>query len=308
VPGILAIGHPQHCQALLEAAAAAGARVRRGVEMLEFKAGAAPEVRFEAAGETVIARARLIVGADGRTSAVREALAISLAIGAPRTLLSGMLIAGAAGWDAHSWMLGTEGDLCFSIFPQGGGKARIYGWWDVGQRRRFADAEAFLAAFNLACCPPSGAIAGAQPAGPMITFLNNETVAETPYVQGAVLIGDAAGWTDPLSGLGLSCAYRDARVVSEILLASDDWSPAAFAPYAEERNERLRRLRFVTELEATLNCDFSDRGRARRRQFHERMPSEPNLMAHLIANLAGPESQAAEAYTPAHRAYVLGEA
>jgi 2-polyprenyl-6-methoxyphenol hydroxylase-like FAD-dependent oxidoreductase len=309
VPGILAIGHPQHCQALLDAAAVAGTTVERGVEIASLEAGVAPTVVFEADGEEHAAHARLIVGADGRTSQVREALGIPLTIGAPRTCLSGLLIEGAEGWDVDTWMLGTEGDFCFSIFPQGGGRARVYGWFDVGDRRRFAGgAEALLTAFNLTCCPPSSAIAGARPAGPMITFLNNETVAETPYMKGAVLAGDAAGWTDPLSGLGLSCAYRDARVIAEVLLASDDWSPAAFAPYAEERNERLRRLRFVTELQSALNCDFGERGRARRKQFFERMETEQGVMAHLMVTLAGPEAAPAEAFTSAHRAYVLGEA
>ena len=311
VPGVLAIGHPQHCQALLDQAQAAGAKVRRGITLLTVEAGAAPCARYEASGAQFTARARLIVGADGRASEVREALGIPLTVGAPRTLLSGMLIDGADGWDADSWSLGTEKDLCYSVFPQGNGRARIYGWWDVGQRKRFAGPEgvaAFLAAFQLECCPKSAAIAGARPAGPLITFLNNETAADKPFTEGALLVGDAAGWTDPLAGCGLSSAYRDARVASEILLASDDWSPGALAPYAEERNERLRRLRFITELESSLNCVFDEAGRARRRQFLERVPSEPAVIAHVIANLAGPDAQPADAYTPAHRAYVLGEA
>ncbi|HXU99475.1 MAG TPA: NAD(P)/FAD-dependent oxidoreductase [Caulobacteraceae bacterium] len=311
VPGILAIGHPQHCQALLDQAQAAGAKARRGIELTAVEAGVSPSVTFSDGETEITARARLVVGADGRNSEVREALRTPLTIGPPRTLLSGMLIDGATGWDADSWMLGTENDLCFAVFPQGSGRARIYGWWRVSQRKRFAGpdgAAAFLAAFKLECCPKSGAIAGARPAGPLITFLNNETEAETPFMTGGVLIGDAAGWTDPLSGCGLSSAYRDARVVSEILLASDDWSPAAFAPYGEERRERLRRLRFVTEIESALFCDFEERGRARRRQFNARMATEPAIAAHVLANLAGPESQPAEAYTPAHRAFVLGEA
>ena len=40
----------------------------------------------------------------------------------------------------------------------------------------------------------------------------------------------------------------------------------------------------------------------------QRLPSEPALLGHVIANLAGPEAQPPETYTPAHRAYVLGEA
>ena len=310
VPGVLAIGHPQHCQALLDQAQAAGARVRRGITLLTVEAGSAPSVSYEAGGSHFAARARLIVGADGRASEVREALGIPLTVGAPRTLLSGMLIDGADGWDADTWSLGTEMDLCYSIFPQGNGRARIYGWWDVGQRKRFAGPQgvaAFLAAFQLECCPRSAEIAGARSAGPLITFLNNETVTESPFTEGGLLVGDAAGWTDPLSGCGLSSAYRDARVAGEILLASDDWSPGALAPYAQERNERLRRLRFITELGSSLNCVFDEAGRARRGQFLQRLPSEPALLAHVIANLAGPEAQPAETYTPAHRAYVLGE-
>ena len=311
IPGILAIGHPQHCQALLDQAAAWGATVRRGIRLLTVEAGAAPKVCYEADGIERNARARLIVGADGRTSAVRLALAIPLTVETPRTMLAGMLIEGADGWDGAAWTLGAENDFCFGVFPQGAGRARIYGWWQTNNRSRFAGSEgigAFLAAFKLACCPQSGALAGARSAGPLGIFLNNETETLTPFVTGAVLIGDAGGWTDPLSGCGLSSAYRDARVVSEILLASDDWSADAFAPYAEERNERLRRLRFITEIESTMICDFEELGRARRRQFFERLPVEPALASHLVANLAGPEAVPAEMYTTQHRAYVLGEA
>ena len=58
-------------------------------------------------------------------------------------------------------------------------------------------------------------------------------------------VGDAAGWNDPILGLGLSITYRDVRIVSDLLLGDDDWASLSFAPYAEERAERMRRLRFV---------------------------------------------------------------
>jgi 2-polyprenyl-6-methoxyphenol hydroxylase-like FAD-dependent oxidoreductase len=308
VPGILAIAHPRHCQALMDAAAAAGANVRRGVRIESATAGAAPRVTFEAGGETLDVRARIIVGADGRPSAMREALGVPLEMTPPRNRMAGLLIEGADDWDAGVWVLGAEGDLCFAVFPQGGGRARLYGWWPVAQGHRFTGADGvseFLAAFNLACCPASRILASARPAGPLLSFLNNETWTATPFVDGAVLIGDAAGWTDPLIGCGLSSAYRDARVVSEILLASDNWSPTAFAPYAEERAERLRRLRFVSDLTTGFFCEFGEVGRSRRRRFAEQSPTEPALLSHLIANLVGPESQPAEIYTPAHRAWVL---
>jgi 2-polyprenyl-6-methoxyphenol hydroxylase-like FAD-dependent oxidoreductase len=311
VRGILAISHPRHCQALLDQAAAAGATVRRGIQLMAVEAGAAPTVSYEAAGAKEAARARLVVGADGRPSAVREGLGIPLDMTPPRNLLGGLLVADADGWDADVWTIGSEKDFCFSVFPQGAGKARVYGWWPVGERHRFAGAQgtgAFLSAFELACCPRATAIAGARAAGPLMSFLNNETWADTPFVEGAVLVGDAAGWTDPLSGCGLSSAYRDARVVSEILLASDDWSPAALAPYAAERSERLRRLRYVSNIETALQCEFDERGRTRRRQFQQRSQTDPTVLSHILANLCGPESQPSEAFTPQQRAFVLGEA
>jgi 2-polyprenyl-6-methoxyphenol hydroxylase-like FAD-dependent oxidoreductase len=154
----------------------------------------------------------------------------------------------------------------------------------------------------------SAAIAGGQGAGPLMSFLNNETEAATPVTEGGVLIGDAGGWTDPLIGCGLSSAYSDARGVCEILLGGNDRSPDAFAPYVQERAGRLRRLRFISEMGTALQCDFSERGRGRRDQFNRRSATDPTLLSHVIANLAGPNAQPAEVFTPEHRAFVLGEA
>lgn len=310
IPGLLTITHPEHCQALFEAAAAAGASVRRGVRVERVETGSAPQVTFQDPDGEQTVSARIIIGADGRPSAMREAFGIGLDLLPPRNLLAGLLVADAPDWDNRVCCLGTEADLCFSVFPMADGRARIYGWSSIERRNRLAGPTAtadFLAGFDLGCCPNSRAIAGARAAGPLRTFLNNESHADRPFVDGAVLIGDAAGWTDPLIGCGLSGAYRDARVVSDILLASDDWSCSALEAYAEERRERQRRLRFISGLMTDLFCTFGDFGRDRRRQFVERQASEPDVVAHLIGNLAGPETQPAEVFTAEHRAFVLGE-
>ena len=191
----------------------------------------------------------------------------------------------------------------------GRGRARLYGFWAVADRGRFIGADAakqMLFAFHLSCCPPSRAIFEAREAGPLLSFLNNETWSETPFVEGGVLVGDAGGWTDPLIGCGLSSAYRDARMVSEILTSSRDWSAARFVPYAEDRNERLRRLRCVADITLGLYCEFGELGRSRRKRFFEESLTNPVFVSHVIANLAGPENQPAEAFTPAHREVVLG--
>jgi 2-polyprenyl-6-methoxyphenol hydroxylase-like FAD-dependent oxidoreductase len=122
-----------------------------------------------------------------------------------------------------------------------------------------------------------------------------------------VLVGDAAGWNDPIVGLGLSITYRDVRIVSDILKASDDWSPTAFASYGEERRQRMRRLRFVAALTATLDMEFDAAARERRRNYHQRAAADMSLGLHGLAVLAGPEAVPAETFSAAHRARVLGE-
>ena len=67
---------------------------------------------------------------------------------------------------------------------------------------------------------------GVTPAGPCAFYPMNDSWTDEPYAPGAVLIGDAAGWNDPIIGQGLAVALRDVRVVTDILRAGPDWSPA----------------------------------------------------------------------------------
>jgi 2-polyprenyl-6-methoxyphenol hydroxylase-like FAD-dependent oxidoreductase len=61
------------------------------------------------------------------------------------------------------------------------------------------------------------------------------------------LIGDAAGYSDPIIGQGLTLAIHDARLVGDALLGGPHWGHEAFGPYATERAERMRRLRATAE-------------------------------------------------------------
>ena len=72
-----------------------------------------------------------------------------------------------------------------------------------------------------------------------------------------MLIGDTAGWNDPIIGQGLAIAFRDARMVSEILLSSREWSREQFAPYGAERLEQMRRLRIATTFTVDLHAPRS---------------------------------------------------
>lgn len=309
VPGPLCLGHPLHCQTLIEAAAAAGAEVVRGVDVETVSLGAAPAVTFTREGVPRTARARLVAGCDGRNSMVREAAGIVLHADRPHHMFAGLLVDGVSGWDETWQAIGTEGDFAFLAFPQGEGRVRVYGSYSLDERARFAGpdgARRFLDRFAMSCSPQNQRLVEGRPAGPLRSFANNDTWTDTPFAEGAVLAGDAAGWNDPILGLGLSITYRDVRLVSDLLLASDDWSPALLAPYAAERTERMRRLRFVAAIQSVLDAEFDEAARSRRRSYFERAAADPGLGAHALAVMAGPESAPAELFTPAHRERVLG--
>src|SRR5262245_32300101 len=110
VPGTLGLGHPRACEALSRAAVAAGARVLRGVESAELQGGAEPTVRYVLDGAVYAARCRLVIGADGRDSAIRRRSGITLHATEPRLLMAGMLVEELHDWPQHETTIGTEDD------------------------------------------------------------------------------------------------------------------------------------------------------------------------------------------------------
>jgi 2-polyprenyl-6-methoxyphenol hydroxylase-like FAD-dependent oxidoreductase len=220
------------------------------------------------------------------------------------------LVEAADGWSQDLQAIGTEGDFAFLAFPQGGGKVRVYGGYALDQAGRFkgqAGPRRFLDAFAMTCSPGNQALARGRPAGPLLSYFNNDSWTDRPFAPGVVLVGDAAGWNDPIIGLGLSITYRDARIVSDLLLGSTDWANLDFSPYATERAERMRRLRFTAKLQASLDMEFGEAAKARRARLFERAAADPSLRMHAFAVMAGPEAVPETMFTEAHRARVLGQ-
>jgi 2-polyprenyl-6-methoxyphenol hydroxylase-like FAD-dependent oxidoreductase len=309
VPGPLCIGHPHHCQTLFDEAARSGAHMLRGVSVKKIAPGSPSSVTYEKDGVTHEATAPLLVGADGRLSPTRAAAGITLHQDKPHHWFAGLLIDGAPGWDPTLQAIGTEGDLGFLAFPQGDGRVRIYGGYALEQRSRFAGpdgAQRFLEAFRMRSAPHNRHLVEGTVAGPLYSYFNNDSWTDEPYANGVVLVGDAAGWNDPIIGLGLSITYRDVRIVSDILKATPAGTPPDFSSYRDERTERMRRLRFAASLTAALDMEFDDKARERRRSYHERAAADPTLGLHAIAVMAGPENAPPETFTEAHRARVLG--
>lgn len=260
VRGAITFGHPRMCQAFDDAAVAGGATLLSGITEMKVSAGTPPELSFTHDGKPHEVMARLIVGADGRGSAVARQVGLRSETDPEHHLIAGMLVESADAWPDDEQSIGTEGNVAFFVFPQADNRTRLYLCYGLDQSRRFSggDRESkFLDAFRLSSLPQSEMFASARPLGPCHGYPNADRWIDTPLAPGIVLVGDAAGHSDPTIGQGLAIAFRDVRMVSEALLGTPQWTTDMFIPYAEERRERMRRLRFTA------------------RQFRPCVPSSP---------------------------------
>jgi 2-polyprenyl-6-methoxyphenol hydroxylase-like FAD-dependent oxidoreductase len=299
IRGPLCIGHPTMCNVFSASAKAAGAEVLNGVKEIEVAAGTRPIVSFSSNGPSVQLRPRLIIGADGRNSIVRKQLGFPVLADEPHNLLGGMLVANVPDWPRHVQAIGTEDKFHYFVFPQGKDMVRLYACYDFADRTKFAgpDREArLLQAFRLNCLPYAEAILGGTPVGSFNSYSNEDHWVDAPTAAGIVLIGDAAGHNDPVTGQGLSIAARDVRMVSDILVSTKDWDQIDLAPYVDERRERMRRLRIAGRLATKIRVEFGNDARERRARVSQR--ALERQLSPLPATLIGPERLPPEAYTP----------
>jgi 2-polyprenyl-6-methoxyphenol hydroxylase-like FAD-dependent oxidoreductase len=292
VPGTLNLAHPVACQALLDAAAAHGADVVRGVGDVTITPGPSPRIDWVVDGVPSGVDTTLIVGADGRGSTVRRQAGLSLERQEPISCIAGLLVEDLHVVDDTRDVLMSDPDQYSLIFHQGGGRARSYLCTGVSGLRRFAGpggAERFLAACAPSISPDVAALAAATPAGPCATYAGDDTWTDTPYADGVVLVGDSAGHNDPIIGQGLSIAMRDARHVRDLVLDGAR-TAAAFAAYGEERMERMRRLRLIADVLAVVEAEDADNRTARREVFVEAIGDPAGtLFPLMVGAFAGPE-------------------
>jgi len=301
IEGSLNLRHPVACQALIDAAAAAGATVVRGVKDVKLAGGSAPSIAYAASGHTAEINASLVVGADGRQSTIRKQAGITLERHEPISYIAGLLLEGLDGVPENDVLCG-EGDRLFVLFFQGNGRARAYVAPGLSGQHRFSGPDGtkeFLAACDLKCYPWSEQVVNATPIGPCATYPGDDTWTDTPYADGVVLVGDAAGHNDPVVGQGLSIALRDARIVRDLVLNGARTSDA-FASYGAERVARMERLRFVADVIAVAQAEDADNRPARRAFVLERMASfDQEIMTILMGAFGGPENIPDEALDPA---------
>ncbi len=289
--GWLTFYHPAMQEKLLAAVARAGAEVQRGVKVTAATAGAPPSVEIEHAGSVERVAARLVVGADGRSSMVRKWAGFTQSHDAPRMLLAGLLFEGLSFPEDtfHIAMMPGSGHTAF-VFPQGGRRVRAYFGYhkDTIARRIQGDADVarFIeAAENVGL--PRAHFAGATAAGPLASFDGADNWVEHPCRDGVVLVGDAAATSDPTWGQGLSLTARDVRVLRDCLIADDDWQAACDA-YAAEHDRHYGVVHRTDCWMAELFLEIGSEADARRARAMPLIAQDPDRIPDVATS--GPEA------------------
>lgn len=285
----LAYYHPAMQEVVLAAAATAGAEVRRGARVRGVTPGSPAVVAYDGDGGSEEVATRLVVGADGRGSAVRRWAGFEPRREEPRHVFTGVLFDGhGSPDDASRIFLDSPHGRISLLFPQGGGRVRAY----VGHHRAAGppaakeyDADRFVAE-SAAAGVPREWYEGAEVAGPLASFDATDVWVEHPYRNGVVLIGDAAATSDPTWGQGMSLTLRDVRTLRDALSASDDWDAAVHA-YAREHDRYSTVVRTVDDWQSRLFVEPGAEADARREAAIPLLAADSSRLVDVAAS--GPD-------------------
>ena len=180
------------------------------------------------------------------------------------------------------------------LFPQGKGRVRAYVGFDSRSGYEPLSGKRDLARFietSIALGVPKEHFDGCRPSGPLATFDATDNWVDHPYRNGIALIGDAAATSDPTWGQGMSLTLRDARLLSESLLARDDWDEAGHV-FAEGHDLGYAACHGCDGWYTDLLLDSGPEADARRAVALPRILEDPTRL--LDTAISGPEHVADE--------------
>jgi 2-polyprenyl-6-methoxyphenol hydroxylase-like FAD-dependent oxidoreductase len=287
--------HPAIQEAMIQAAAAAGAKVRRGVRVKGLEAGSTPKVIVEVEGHNVGIQARLVVGADGRGSLTRNWGGFQAAHDPERNLIAGVLFDEMpAPEDAISAWFNPQISSLAILFPQGQGRVRAYLAYpaDAGHRLSGSEDISQFIESSLKSGAPASYYQQGRVVGPLATFDGRANWVTRPYRPGVALIGDAAATSDPSFGQGLSLTLRDVRVLRDHLQSHEDWTAAGQA-YALEHDQYYGVIHTFELWMDQLFFQAGPEGDALRAQAMPRWDQDPTRFPDILHS--GPDQELNEA-------------
>jgi 2-polyprenyl-6-methoxyphenol hydroxylase-like FAD-dependent oxidoreductase len=287
--------HPEMQEVMLGAAEAAGAEVRRGVTVKSAEPGRQPSVILETDRGTETHEARLVVGADGRTSRMRAWGGFEVIRDPECMIAAGVLLENlAVSHDSVHIFRRSQDGIGALMFPISENRMRTYYVYRKQGARRGLSGAAAMPKFFEACTDlgvsPEWFEKAAQ-VGPLAEFDGADTWIRHPYRNGLALIGDAASSNDPSWGNGLALAVRDARALSDALLSSDDWETAG-RKYAEAHGEYFGSINRLTRWLTALMYEVGPEADARRERSLPKLAREPFRVPDYIS--LGPDSPSDE--------------
>ncbi|GAB4335165.1 MAG: hypothetical protein Kow0010_22530 [Dehalococcoidia bacterium] len=286
----LSFSHVAVQEALLTEAAASGAEVVRGARVTSVTGDGEGRVEFATPDGTASVSARLVVGADGRSSLARRALGQLECVNASERVLAGVRLSNVAADPAFGYFIIREeaGGLA-SVFPQGDGMARAYIFLYGQDASTYAGPggyERFIQGL-LDLGVPAEVLEHAQQAGPLASFAAADSWVNHPASDHIVLVGDAAGISDPTWGQGLALVFHDVRVLTETLLGASDWREAAHR-YADERSQYFHTVITAESWLTELQLSSGPEAEARRAHVMRAWRAEPDRARGLDLNGYGP--------------------
>ena len=191
----------------------------------------------DADGRPFEARARLVVGADGRASMVARALGLVR----PHRLARMALVQDVEGIDG----LAGRGEIYVDppdyaiLNPVTATRVNLSLVVPLAHARPYAGRLATFAAARFAQLRHlAPRLAGIRPVGPLTAMGPLAYRVGEPRHGGVALVGDAAGFYDPFTGEGIYTALRSAELLADVAhdaLRENDLSLRALAPYAAAR-------------------------------------------------------------------------
>jgi 2-polyprenyl-6-methoxyphenol hydroxylase-like FAD-dependent oxidoreductase len=239
---------------LVGAAREAGAEVRENfvVEEIIMNDGRVAGIRgHEKGGAAITERARLVVGADGKHSAVAKAAGASSYHEKPACTLA--FYTYWQGVPVEGGEIYGRGPRAIGVWPTNDGLVMTYVAWPAAEFAAFrADVEGnFLKTLDLAGDVGQRVRSGTRVA-PIRGTVDLPNYFRVPCGPGWALVGDAGLVMDPITGQGISDAFRDAELLAEAIDAGFGGRQpleAALAGYQRTRDrEALPMYEFTTDL------------------------------------------------------------
>lgn len=224
---------------LLQAAEQAGARILLGTGVHEVQPGVGVRATTPA-GDPLLIRAPLVIGADGLRSRVARDVTATLIDERP-SIAGGIFGYFDGDWDGFEFHV-AEGSFD-GVFPTNDGKACV---WVIAPADRIEAARRATpnpaAAFARLARETAPALAErlGEPTEQIRMALRLPNVVRQASGPGWALVGDAGYHRDAITGHGITDAFRDAELLADAVVAGD--LPA----YADARLEALRPIFDVT--------------------------------------------------------------